>query len=823
MGGALLFCAILAAQSQTRTLIRIDADQPWTEPQPALYDGGSATSASGEILGLNRRYLTLDGKPWLPVMGEFHFSRYPRAEWEEEILKMKAAGVNIISTYVFWIHHEEVEGQFDWQGRRDMRAFAELCAKHHMYLVARIGPWDHGEVRNGGFPDWVLKQGPTRRNDPLYLRSVRAWYAQIAAQLNGLLFKDGGPVIGIQLENEYSLRGPIAGEAHILELKKMARESGLDVPFYFVTGWDDAVVPPRAVLPLYGGYPAAPWDRSTAKLPPQEVYAFRFENRVAANKRQAANPQGLGHPAANALPFMTAEMGGGNEVTYHRRPLIAPHDIAAMVPVMLGSGVNLYGTYMFQGGENPDGKLSTLEESQATGYPNDVPIKSYDFQAPLSEFGEERESLRELKVFNYFLNDFGAELAPMTVHAPRVLPHNVDDLSTARAAVRSRGDSGFIFFNNYVRGYAMPARPATQFEIRLPGKNRSLTVPRKPVDLPSGSFFVWPFNLHIGGVTLRYSTAQLFTRMESGGETTIFFEALPGIAPEFAFEAAGVRTISAPAAEMARQGGVIYVYGISPGAGSSVRVTPGDGSPIRLVVLTADEAAHAWKVRIGGSERLLISQQEVVPDPEAGTVRLLAKSSARFRFTVMPPVAGPLAATLPLSESDHRAVTATYSAKAPERAVKLESSLLKPAGETSPVLIGPPAFGNKGVAEAPPAGPLPNAGEWAISVPPGAMDGLSGLYLRVDYQGDVARLSENGLLLDDDFYNGQPWTIGLKRFLQPDGSGSFVLQILPLRKDAPIYLELPHPAYFAPNGQVARIGSVRLVPEYELEIGSWGR
>ena len=78
-----------------------------------------------------------------------------------------------------------------------------------------------------------------------------------------------------------------------------------------------------------------------------------------------------------------------------------------MFPVMLGSGVNLYGTYMFQGGENPDGKLTTLQESQATGYPNDVPIKSYDFQAPLGEFGEERASFRKLKVFQYFLNDFG--------------------------------------------------------------------------------------------------------------------------------------------------------------------------------------------------------------------------------------------------------------------------------------------------------------------------------------------------------------------------------------------------------------------------------
>ena len=90
-------------------------------------------------------------------------------------------------------------------------------------------------------------------------------------------------------------------------------------------------------------------------------------------------------------------MGGGIQDTYHRRPVIQPDDVAAMVPVMLGSGVNLYGTYMFQGGENPDGKLTTLQESQGTNYPTDVPVKSYDFQAPLGEFGQEREVFRKLK------------------------------------------------------------------------------------------------------------------------------------------------------------------------------------------------------------------------------------------------------------------------------------------------------------------------------------------------------------------------------------------------------------------------------------------
>ncbi len=150
---------------------------------------------------------------------------------------MKAGGVQIVSTYVFWIHHEESEGQFDFTGNRDLRHFAELCKKHGLLLFVRVGPYVHGEARNGGLPDWVLKEGPTRRNDPLYMSKVRLYYGQIGNQLRGELWKDGGPVIGVQVENEYFKHGPDAGAAHIAELKKLAIAAGLDVPLYTVTGW----------------------------------------------------------------------------------------------------------------------------------------------------------------------------------------------------------------------------------------------------------------------------------------------------------------------------------------------------------------------------------------------------------------------------------------------------------------------------------------------------------------------------------------------------------------------------------------------------------
>jgi len=124
---------------------------------------------------------------------------------------------------------------------------------------------------------------------------------------------------------------------------------------------------------------------------------------------------------------------------------------------MLGSGANMLGYYMFAGGRNPDGGAITLQESQRSGYPTDVPAKSYDFQAPISNNGKKQESLRRMKLVHYFLNDFGEQLAPMRVHRPSTTPSNAEDLSVSRVSARTRGDNGFVFLNNYTRNGSMPA------------------------------------------------------------------------------------------------------------------------------------------------------------------------------------------------------------------------------------------------------------------------------------------------------------------------------------------------------------------------------
>lgn len=138
-------------------------------------------------------------------MGEMHYSRYREDLWEESLRKMKAAGVQIVSSYMIWIHHEEIEGEFDFTGCRDLHHFMECCKKAGIYSFLRVGPWVHGECRNGGFPDWLQnKEGlELRSNDPEYLRYVERYWKQLYEQVKGFLYRDGGPVIGLQIENEY--------------------------------------------------------------------------------------------------------------------------------------------------------------------------------------------------------------------------------------------------------------------------------------------------------------------------------------------------------------------------------------------------------------------------------------------------------------------------------------------------------------------------------------------------------------------------------------------------------------------------------------------
>jgi beta-galactosidase len=808
-----MICPFLRAQHTERLVV--DASAPFVLPTPSSFHGGASVSPTEGTLGLNSRYLTLNGQPWLPVMGEFQFSRYPEAEWEEEILKMKAGGVNVIGLYVFWIHHEEVEGQFDWTGQRDLRRFVQLCAKHGLYVYPRIGPWAHGEARNGGFPDWLVAKIPKSRlriDDPVYMSYVARYFKEMGNQLQGLMWKDGGPVIGVQLENEYSNQDDAAGKLYLLSLKKLGIQDGLDVPYYTVTGWGHAVVPKGEAMPVYGNYPDAPWGGSMTNMPPSGAYNFSIRNQISGDMGMIGKNSGVGaeaHPA-EGTPSMTVEMGGGVQDTYRRRPALSPEDVSAMMPVALGSGVNVYGTYIFQGAENPDGKLTTLQESRATGYGTDVPVKSYDFQAPLSEFGEERESFRQLKLFNYFLNDFGSELAPMVPHLPESISKGASDLKTLRFAVRTDGQHGFLFLNNYVRGYPMQSHKAVQFEVNLP--KVKLHIPDEPVDIPSGAYFIWPFNLDLEGINLRYSTAQLFTKLSSGAESIYVFFCIPGVRCDFAFANDPGLEVRGGAVPASHQNGELYFRDLPPD--TFIVLQSKRGKRVRIVLLTQQEAEDSWKIRMHDHSYLLLTKQEFYASPDH--LFLQSEGNPNFHFKVLPGIQNRVKADVSLRSEPWQLGGTAFWGQVPERHVGFSYKQIQDAGMFSPSPSAP-AMKDR-VPEAPTEKQFQAAEKWMLAFSPNSMDGVSNIFVRFDYVGDVARLTQNNHLLTDDFYNGNPWKVGLKRFSEDGQIPQLELSILPLKKDVPIFLEDRVREQLPLGPEALELKTVTVLPIYQMGV-----
>jgi hypothetical protein len=740
---------------------------------------GETNAPGGRTLWADNRCLYRDGRPWVPIMGEIHFTRVPREEWRDALLKMKAGGIDIVATYVFWNHHEEVRGEYDWRGQRSLRELLQLCHDLGLYAFVRMGPWSHGEVRNGGFPDWLqnpdrkaMQESPTaaagagtmgalqlvmpnklRTADPDFLKLAAAHYREIAAQMKGLLWKDGGPVVAVQFDNESN------DLPYLFALKKIARELGVDVPFYGMTGWGQSL-PTGELIPLYGGYADGFWTDN----PRDFLDAFDFspirshmdkENRIL-----------------HRFPYACCEIGGGMASSYANRIHTTERDTEALALVKLGSGNNLPGYYMYQGGQNPEGRLTTLNESKASDYPNDLPVKDYDFTAPLGAFGQVRERYHRLRLQHLFLRDFGDLLAHMPPRFPERTPPSPDDVSTLRWSVRSDGQSGFLFLNNHHRAAPWPARKGVQFALQF-GSGTQL-VPREPLDVPAGACGIWPVNFDGAGVRLDYATAQLVARLEADGQRWFFFAANEGIEPDFAF-----------AGEKPRR--------CKPGPGIAFSRTNRDGAKVNFVVLSADQGRQFWKLPLAGRDRVALSSGALLPDSE-DQIRLESLGDEPPQFAVFPEVPGVRLEARAL-RGRKRGVFSEYALPRPRLSKdRIEALLAKPA---SPLGANPPNAMDEAA--------WTEAAVWRVNVP--AAWKQHDTLLHIHFVGDVARLYAGGQLVADRFYNGQAFDFALRR-IPPGQRDTLELRVMPLHPTAAARLPAsmrPSPPLTAPRAQLEEI------------------
>jgi len=800
---------------QPQYTIDIDKQQQ-AIPNTGFLKMGTNTSPTGDVLSYNNSYLIKNGKPWFPVMGEMHFSRCAEKDWEESIMKMKAAGIEVISTYVFWNHHEETEGVFDWTGNRNIHKFLSLCHKHGMYVWLRPGPWIHAEARNGGFPDWLMnKQIELRKNDPDYLAYAKKWFDALAKQCDGFLFKQNGTIIGIQVENELVFKQAAAYQ-HMKTLKQLTINAGFDVPYYsaFAQGPDDQ----DEFLYTIGGYPDSPWSPDTRKLYKPVYYIKPLEADRDIGSDLFGKVDGR---VRNTYPKLSAELGGGMQKTYHRRVDVSSADIGALAFTRVASGINGMGYFMFHGGQNPVGKTS-LQESRASNYPNDLPYINYDFQAPIGAMGIIGQSYGELRMLNLFLQDFVSELAQEQPYFPRQMVASPFCTDTVQSSIRIKNNTGFIFLSNYQRHVNLPAVKNFQLQLHIFGKAER--IPAKPITFAANSYALWPYNLDINGAVLHYATAQPLCTLNNSAYV-FFADNTAG----FAFTAATISNIKSISNCTCTN---TSVNTVTDGRHPAIfEITSADNRKTIIIVLSRNQALQAAKIKAGNKDVLAISDAVVMSDAgkliiekasaEPGTAisfyPAVAASALSDEFTIArqkdnsPFISYLLAPKKQLQgKAIVNEITAAYDIAAAQR---FKDSVL-----TSYASLGKKYFNPKQ------PGPLyqlhfhdlPGQHKYKVSFK-APVDGLVKDWIAgFNYSGDVIALYNKGSLVYDQFNYNDRFNVKLSYVLQK--SDKLLVQVLPFYKDYNIYVEDDMKQARDSEWLKGVLNNVKLTPVYDYKI-----
>jgi beta-galactosidase len=199
----------------------------------------SIAAASAEKkpnFGFRGRDFILNGRPFQIMAGEVHFQRIPREYWADRLVKVRAAGLNTVCTYVFWNALEPEPGQWDFSGQNDVAAFLRTAQRAGLWVVLRPGPYACAEWDFGGLPAWLLRTPDikVRCSDPRYLAACEAYIERLAVEIKDLQVEHGGPILMIQVENEYGSYGN--DRKYTAALKDMWEKAGVEGPFYTADG-----------------------------------------------------------------------------------------------------------------------------------------------------------------------------------------------------------------------------------------------------------------------------------------------------------------------------------------------------------------------------------------------------------------------------------------------------------------------------------------------------------------------------------------------------------------------------------------------------------
>jgi beta-galactosidase len=309
----------------------------------------------------------LDGKPFQIISGEMHYARVPRAYWRDRLRLAKAMGLNSITTYVFWNEHEPKPGVFDFSGNNDVAEFVREAQQEGLYVILRPGPYSCAEWEFGGFPSWLLKDHSmvVRSSDPKFVKAARTWLLRLGQEVAPLQIGNGGPIIAVQVENEYGSYGN--DHAYMETIHHILLDAGFTKALMYTADGADEL--PNGSLPEL----------------PAVINFGTGDAKKEFPKLKKLRPAG---------PFMSGEYWAGwfdHWGAPHETR--SPKEEADELDWMLRQGYSV-SIYMFHGGTS----FGWMNGANSNGKNYEPDVTSYDYDSPLDESGRvtpKYELLRE--------------------------------------------------------------------------------------------------------------------------------------------------------------------------------------------------------------------------------------------------------------------------------------------------------------------------------------------------------------------------------------------------------------------------------------------
>lgn len=546
-------------------------------PMPGMAEAAAIVPAGAaphfkhpEILRYDAQCFTIHGKDAFLYSACMHYPRTPKALWRDRLVKLKQAGFNTIETYVFWNYHEPVEGQVDMSELAD---YLKLIHQLGLWAIVRVGPYVCAEWDAGGFPHWLIeKQFPLRSDSPESVQSSKDWYGHVLPVVRENMITRGGPVILVQIENEYDFwRLPNENKLkYMTVLANTAWSAGIDVPL--ITNWckqarenTDPVM--ARLADTCDFYPR--WNIVKEVVP--ELKKLRDE--------EPASPVGI----AELQGGWFSQFGGKLSVD---QVGMGGDQLNMLTRTVMEAGTTYLSFYMAHGGTNFDWAARRL-------------TTTYDYAAPVREPGGLWEKYYAARRIGAFLDSY----APMILRSQPTANGVVSSNARVSATMRGRGQSAIVF----VRENA-DAEQAFKLKISDPSGTGagSWSVPRH------GNLAIGPrgmkmlaVNWPIGNGRILYCTAEFLAQGRSGSRSYIVLYDDPGSPVEIALLSSQKPEVkgSASYVEFDPGGKVVVIGFVVEQSWKSILVS----NSLQIVVLPRDLAGRTWTAELPASLRSGVS------------------------------------------------------------------------------------------------------------------------------------------------------------------------------------------------------------------------